>query len=61
MVAQGLWLGGNLLARLPESLGRLTALRTLGLSGNRLAELPASTNSLMVHNCCAQSVLAAVR
>ncbi len=40
--AQGLWLHGNLLTSLPNSLAGLTALRQLSLSGNQLAALPSS-------------------
>lgn len=45
---QGLWLHGNLLERLPESIGQLASLRTLSLSGNCLPELPANVGALSV-------------
>ena len=41
-----LFLGGNQLTALPESLGQLTALQMLNLSGNRLTALPESLGQL---------------
>lgn len=43
---QGIWLGGNLLPRLPANIGNLQALNTLSAPGNVLAELPASLGRL---------------
>lgn len=43
---QGLWLGGNLLPRLPPTLGGLSALTSLSAPGNVLTELPASLGAL---------------
>lgn len=54
--AQGLWLHGNLLTRLPDSIGQLASLRSLSLSGNCLRELPATIGTLSVRflfACCA--------
>ena len=43
---QGLWVHGNLLSSLPNTLGQLTSLRTLQLVGNRLQALPESISAL---------------
>lgn len=44
--SQEVWFHGNLLDRLPESIGNLTSLEKLSLSGNRLQSLPESLSRL---------------
>jgi Leucine-rich repeat (LRR) protein len=44
---QSLHLGNNLLASIPQSLGRLNALCHLSLQSNRISALPASILSLV--------------
>ena len=48
MSVQGLWVHGNLLERLPDSLGRLSSLRMLSLAGNCLVSIPPSLGDLQV-------------
>ena len=43
---QELSLAGNMLTKLPDSLGNLTHLQKLQISGNRLTHLPASIGNL---------------
>jgi Leucine-rich repeat (LRR) protein len=45
---QGLWLHGNVLTSLPDSIGQLASLQTLSLSGNCLTQLPATIGALSV-------------
>ena len=44
--AQGLWVHGNLLTRLPDSIGALSSLQALSAVGNQLTALPDSIGSL---------------
>ena len=43
---QGIWLGGNLLTRLPQHIGNFPALNTLSAPGNVLTEVPATLEGL---------------
>jgi len=46
---QGLWLHGNLLESIPDSIGDLENLEILSLAGNCLSVLPEGIGNLAVH------------
>lgn len=43
---QGIWLGGNLLTRLPQNIGDFPALNTLSAPGNVLSDVPEALERL---------------